>query len=122
MRQYGKISIIFVVLIIAVFSIGGLTGQDIETEEQYYSGSVVEVDSSQIVLVEYDWETEKDIKLVFKVDNNTVLNNVKKIAEIAVDQLVSITYTEKENKKLAVVITVDTEVSDDEDISVEKEE
>lgn len=86
-----------------------------EPETEFSFGTVKSIAQNQIVVSEYDYESNTDVNVTYEVPADAEFENVKSLGEIAVGDSVDIDFLAKEGKKVAVVITVEkpTEVQDE---------
>ena len=93
---------------------GTLRAQE-DQEDNYASGIVASVSKLQIVLIESDFESDKEKKVTYIITKKTKLENVDSIEEIKPDQWVSIDYEVKLGKKIALKITLEPELDEESD-------
>lgn len=79
-----------------------------EAEEVEYSwGTVSSLSTNQIVVKEYDYDSDAEIDVTYVVDPSVKLKNVDLLKNIAVGASVEIDYVTKDGKKVAKVISVE---------------
>ena len=85
------------------------TGTQEKPEEKDYSyGRVTKVDvaKNEIVVSEYDWETNQDIAVTYSVAPDAKFENVASLKEVEPDTEVSIEYIEENGKKIVKFISI----------------
>ena len=75
-----------------------------ESGTEYAYGVVANVSPDQIVLLEYDYDTDEDIEVVYNIDAGTKFENADSLQGIVIDDSVEIYYKEIEGKKIASII------------------
>lgn len=93
-------------LAVSVFSTA-LYSQTADTEYSY--GTIVEVkkDSNEIVVSEYDWDTDSEVVTVYSVDPAAAFEGVGSLAEIEANDYVDIEFLPGESgKKTAKYIMI----------------
>lgn len=79
-----------------------------EMEEVDYSfGTVKSASAADVVVSEYDYETDKDIDVSYVLDPKAELKNVESAEKIAAGDSIDITYVMKDGKKVAKTISVE---------------
>ena len=119
MKRNGWIAAIFVFGFIGVFSMQalaeeGMVGQTsapaasaVEEEEPEYAfGTVKNVEGDKLVINEFDYDTGEEKEAIYWVDSKTEYDNVASLKEIAAGDEVDIDYLVKDDKKMAVAISV----------------
>lgn len=77
-----------------------------EEEDVGFSwGSVVGVSSNEIIISEYDYETEEELQVAYVINSDTESNNVNSLEGIYVGDVVNIDYVVSGGKKVAKIIT-----------------
>ena len=99
----------FAVLILALLLcyVSGVTLAQVEEETEYTWGIVSSVSSDQIVISEYDYDTEKEIEVTYAITSDTELKNVDSLKDIAIGGNVDIEYVVREEKRVAKIISVE---------------
>ena len=98
-----------------------LAQEEEETVEEtdYSWGTVSSVSSGQIVITEYDYDTDEKVEVTYSIDPNVKLHNVNSLKEIAVGNDIWIDYVIREDKNVAMGIEV-KKPSDEEEYTPEK--
>ena len=91
-----------------------------ETEFSY--GTVKSVTADQIVVSEYDYDTDKDVDVTYSVPAGTKFENVATLAEIKVGDAVDIDFLTKDGQKTAAAITVEKPTAEDENVALGADE
>ena len=101
---------LFLITALAVTVISAPYGALAQEEDMGYSyGTVVSVNEPkrEIVLTEYDYETEEEFSVIYSVDPNVKLENVSVLKDIKPNDQVDVEYVIKEDgKKIIKNITV----------------
>jgi hypothetical protein len=119
MKQYTIVIIVF--MISFLFSCFGEAtyGQEELTEYptdeasyaydavEYSSGTVQAISPTQIMLREYDYETDADADVSYIIDTNVKLENVDSISDIAVGDIADIDYIMRDGRRVAKHIFVE---------------
>jgi hypothetical protein len=82
---------------------------DMEGDDYSY-GEVVTASDQELSVLEYDYEMDVERTVVYKVDANTALTNIKKVAELVKGETVEVYFKEKEGgvRTAEMVIKDDT--------------
>lgn len=83
----------------------------------YSYGAVVKVSASEIVLQEYDYDSDVEKQVTYQLDPEVKLDGFKAISDLAVEDVVEVYYAEQDGKKIAKIIR--REVIEDENASSE---
>lgn len=110
------VGILFCSLMSGVISI---QAQDADLE--YSFGVVVKVADDQIVLREYDYETDQEIEVTYAVNAETKVGETGTIKDIKADENIEVYYKEAEGKKIATQIEKE-EAIEEETAGSEEEE
>lgn len=87
-----------------------------EVEETEFSyGTVTSVSSNQIVVSEYDYESDQDVDVTYTVPADVKLEGVASLQEIAVGDAIDIDFLIKGGQKVASLITVEKPIEEDEE-------
>lgn len=98
-----------------ICSVSGVSRAQEEEETEYSWGTVSSISSNQIVVSEYNSETEENSEVTYTLDPNTKLENVDSLKDIAAGDNVNIEYVVKNGKKIAKIITVEKSSSSEEE-------
>lgn len=112
MKKY----LVFTTVLMLNFLICSVSGVSLAQEEEteYSWGTVSSVSSNQIVVSEYDYETDENSEVTYTLAPNTEFENVDSLKDIAVGDNVDIEYVVKNGKKVAKTITVEKSSSEEE--------
>lgn len=113
MRKYLGIAIVLMFGFL-MCSMPGISLAQEEEEMEYSWGAVSSVSSNQIVITEYDYDSEEGADVTYAVDPNAELKNVDSLKDIAVGDNVDIEYVVRNGKKVAKIITVEKSSSEEE--------
>lgn len=91
-----------------------LAQEGVEEEMGYSWGTISSVSSNQIILTEYDYDSEEDVNVAYTVDPNLKFHNVNSLKDIAVGNKVWVDYVVREGKNVAMGIEV-KKASDEEE-------
>ncbi|MBL7157565.1 MAG: hypothetical protein ISS92_05355 [Candidatus Omnitrophica bacterium] len=98
-----------------LFPIAGFSQEDIpqEGDAEYGYGTVVELreNSNELVISEYDWESDEEGEVVYYVDDAVEIENVDSWKELPVGTPIDIEYItgEKDKKVITRINYYDTE-------------
>ena len=97
-----------IILAVAIFCFASNLSLAQDEEDMDYSwGAVVEVSSDQIVVSEYDYDSDEEIDVVYKVSPDTELRNIEALKDLAEGDSVEIVYAFKGKDKIAKAITLE---------------
>ena len=113
MRKYLGIAIVLMFGFL-MCSMPGISLAQEEEEMEYSWGAVSSVSSNQIVITEYDYDSDEGTDVTYAVDPNAELKNVDSLKDIAVGDNVDIEYVVRNGKKVAKIITVEKSSSEEE--------
>ncbi len=113
MRKYLGIAIVLM-LGFLMCSMPGISLAQEEEETEYSWGAVSSVSSNQVVITEYDYDSDEGLEVTYTVDPNAELKNVDSLKDIAVGDNVDIEYVVRNGKKVAKIITVEKSSSEEE--------
>jgi len=77
-----------------------------EEEPDYTFGTVKSVTADQIVILEFDYDSEKEVEAAYGIDPKAELGDVASVSEIQPGDEVDIDYVARDGKKTAVGIFV----------------
>ena len=89
-----------------------------EEGTEFSYGTVKSISANQIVVSEYDYDTDKDVDVTYMVPAEAKLENVASLQEIAVGDAVDIDFLVKDGQKAASTITVEKPLQEDEDLAL----
>ena len=94
-----------------------------ETTEFSY-GTVKSISENQVVVTEYDYDSDKDVETTYSVPATATFEGISKLSEIAVGDAIDIDYIVKDGQKIASVLSVEktTPVSEEESALATDEE
>lgn len=91
-----------------ICAMAGISQAQEEVEEMEFSyGTVAGVSSGEIVINEYDYEGDKEVRVTYKMDPKAGIEGVASAANIAVGDIVEIDYVTEGNKNVAKYISVE---------------
>ena len=105
MKRYLALTAVLVLVVLICFAPGRSPAQE-EEEIEHSWGTVNSVSSNQIIVSEYDYESE-GAKITYTIDPAVELINVNSLKNIAVGDSVDIEYVVKGSKKVAKLISVE---------------
>ena len=85
-----------------------------EEEPEYAFGTTKSVEGDKLVINEFDYDTGEEKEAAYWVDSKTEYDNVASLKEIAAGDEVDIDYLVKDDKKMAVTISVSKPVEGEE--------
>jgi len=110
----GRYLIVSLLVLFSLISFVPTIVQAQEEEETEYSwGTVTSVSSNQIVITEYDYNSDEESDVAYTLAPYVKLDNVNSLKDIAIGDEVWVDYVVTEGKKVAVSIEV-KESSDEE--------
>jgi len=78
-----------------------------EEELEYSWGKVSSITSDQIVVKEYDYDSDTETDVTYTIDPKVTVKNIAALKDIKVGESVSIDYLVVDGKNIAKVITVE---------------
>lgn len=93
-----------------------------EDETEFSFGTVKSITGDQLVVSEYDYESNADVDVTYQVPAETEFENAASLKEIAVGDSVDIDFLVKDGQKKAVAITVEKPLTEDEELALTVEE
>lgn len=78
-----------------------------EEEVEYSWGRVSSLSSNQIIVKEYDYESDEEVDVNYAVDPEVKIENVNSLKEITIGDSVGIDFVVRDSKKVAKVIIVE---------------
>lgn len=94
----------------------------LEEETEFSFGTVKSITGDQLVVSEYDYESNADVDVTYQVPAETEFENAASLKEIAVGDSVDIDFLVKDGQKKAVAITVEKPLTEDEELALTVEE
>ena len=86
---------------------------------EFSYGTVQSTSVDQIVVSEYDYDTDQEVDVTYKVTPDTAFENVASLSEVTVGDSVDIDYVAENGEKSAVAITVEKPFGEDEDTAID---
>jgi hypothetical protein len=86
-----------------------------EEELEYSWGKVSSLSSNQIIIKEYDYESDEEADVTYAIDPKVEIKNVNSLEEITVGDNVGIDFVVRNNEKVARVIIVEKSSYEEED-------
>ena len=78
-----------------------------EEELEYSWGRVSSLSSNQIIVKEYDYESDEEVDVTYAIDPEVKIENVNSLEEITIGDSVGIDFVVRDNEKVAKVIIVE---------------
>ncbi len=103
MKGYLDIALVFCCAMLALLNVSFAQEQG-EEEAEYTWGIVSSISAQQIVLSEYDYDTDEEVNVAYTLDPDLELKNLESLEEIVVGSDVWVDYVVKDGKKIAVGI------------------
>ena len=94
-------------------------GQFAEEETEFSFGTVKSTSDNQLVVTEYDYESNADVDVTYVVNAQTEFENAASLKEVAVGDSVDIDFLVDGNAKSAVAITVEKPLTEEEEAALE---
>jgi hypothetical protein len=93
----------------------------IDEDLEYTYGSVMSSSSAEIIVSEYNYETDEEVQMTYIISPETKFSNVPGAADLVKDDNVDIYYKVTDDKKIAAMVTKDdtvyeSEVAEAEDV------
>ena len=96
------------ILAVAIFCFASNLSLAQDEEDMEYSwGAVVKVSPIQIIVSEYDYDSDEERDVVYKVNPDTELRNTESLKDLAEGDSVEINYVVEEKENIAKVITLE---------------
>lgn len=74
----------------------------------YSYGTVLKASNTEIVLQEYDYDSDVEKEVVYKIDPAIKLEGIKAVTELVADDVVEVYYKEENGAKVAKIIRKET--------------
>ena len=78
-----------------------------EEEVEYSWGRVSSLSSNQIIVKEYDYESDEEVDVTYAIDSKVEIKNVNSLEEITIGDSVGIDFVVRDSEKVAKVIIVE---------------
>lgn len=78
-----------------------------ESDVDYAWGTIVSVSETQIVIKEYDYESDAETDVVYTIDPAVELENMSSITELKQGDMVSLSYVYQNGKQVVVSVELD---------------
>jgi len=105
MKRYMMVATVFVLLFSMCYSSGVSLAQ--EEELEYSWGRVSSLSSNQIIVKEYDYESDEEVDVTYAIDSKVEIKNVNSLEEITIGDSVGIDFLVRDSEKVAKVIIVE---------------
>jgi hypothetical protein len=90
------------------------TADDVTADDEDFAfGTVVSVSDTNIVILEYNFDSEEEVQMTYDVNGDTKFENVTALKEIVPNDEVEINFKEVDGKKMATFISKDLPIEDD---------
>ena len=99
-------------LALVVMSSASMSGIGYAEEIDYSWGTAVSVSSREIVVTEYDYDTEEAKRVVYGVDSDVELIGVQSLGDVKPGDELEIDYIIKNGRKIAKSVAVQREAED----------
>lgn len=106
MKRYLVVAAVLV-LGFLMCSVSGVSLAQEEEELEYSWGIVSSVSSNQIVVTEYDYDSDEEVDATYTVDPQADIRNVESLKDIKVGDSIEIDYVVSAGKKVAKIIAVE---------------
>lgn len=107
---------------LTLVSVPAMAQEAMEEEElnfQYAYGTIQEITTDKMVLLEYDFESEKEVEVSYLMDADIVFENFNSIADIKVGDDVDVAFLEENGQKVAALIAIDDSEQDEQDLGTD---
>ena len=88
-------------------------------ETEFSFGTVKSIGDNQLVVSEYDYESNADVDVTYQVPAETAFENVAALKDIAVGDSVDIDFLVEGDQKKAVAVTVEKPLTEDEEAALD---
>jgi hypothetical protein len=105
MKRYIMVGMVLGLLFLVCYVSGAPLAQ--EEELQYSWGRVSSLSSNQIMVKEYDYESDEEVDVTYAIDRGVKIENVNSLEEIAIGDSVGIDFLVRNNERVAKVIIVE---------------
>lgn len=106
MRKYFLI--LFLILAVSTFIwVRAAVAQEAEELTEYAYGTIVNLNSEKLTLLEYDYNKDEDVELIYLIDPEVNLKNITALDELKAGENVEIDFLIKNGQKIALVISLD---------------
>ena len=105
MKKYIMGAMVLALLFLMCYVSGAPLAQ--EEELEYSWGRVSGLSSNQIIVKEYDYESDEEVDVTYAVDPEVKIENANSLEEIAVGDSVGINFVVRNSEKVAKVIIVE---------------
>ena len=96
-------------------SSAAISVSEMDLSQYIYSyGAVLKVGAAEIVLQEYDYDSDIEKEVVYQIDSAVKLDGFKAISDLAKEDVVEIYYLEQDGKKIAKIIRREISAGEDE--------
>ena len=107
MKRYLVVAAVLALGLLIYPGISLAQEEEVEEKLDYSWGIVSSISSNQVVVIEYDYDTQEDINVTYTLDPKVELKNVESLKDIKEGDNVVIDYAIKDGKKLAKIITIE---------------
>ena len=90
-------------------------GEDVDDTLEYTYGSVVSVSPAQVIINEYNYESDEEVKVPYVLDAQTKFSNLAGVQDLAKDDNVDIYYKVTGDQRVASMVTKDETVYENEE-------
>jgi len=103
----------FSILAVCAFGIKGMAQNDDETLIEL--GTISRVEAGQLVIKEYNYDTNSDEDMKYVINDKTQFENIKSLADLKAGDSVEVFYEEAGGNKVALSVSKEENYDDDED-------
>lgn len=82
----------------------------------YSYGAILKVSAAEIVLQEYDYDSDVEKEVVYLIDPAIKLDGFQAISDLVAEDVVEVYYSEQDGKKIAKIIRREISAGDDEEL------
>lgn len=105
MKRYIMVGMVLALLFLVCYVSRAPLAQ--EEELQYSWGRVSGLSSNQIIVKEYDYESDEEVDVSYVIDPGVKIENVNSLEEITIGDSVGIDFLARDSEKVAKVIIVE---------------
>lgn len=112
---------LWVILAVAIFCfVSNLSLAQDEEKMDYSWGTVVKVFPNEIIVSEYDYDSDGEVNVVYKVGPDTKLKKIEALKDLTEGDSVEISYVVEEEERIAKVIALEESYLEEEYFNTEE--
>jgi hypothetical protein len=108
----------FLLPAVHAFAAGNAEAVNVERAEEEDAaliglGTVAKIDVNQLTVLEFEYESDAELEVIYEVTETTEYDNVKSLAELIPGDSVEIVYVEQSGKKIVLAISKEENYAED---------